>query len=77
MSKCGLDECDLYGGCLHDCEAPTISKEQARADLDAYSKALARNDINACIVIEKKYDAYGLSPQGACEVISDVIERGI
>lgn len=19
MSKCGLDECDLYGGCMHDC----------------------------------------------------------
>lgn len=20
MSKCGLDECDLYGGCLHNCD---------------------------------------------------------
>ncbi len=27
MSKCGLDECDLYGGCAYDC---VYGKEQKR-----------------------------------------------
>lgn len=32
MARCGLDECDLYGGCLYDCpiDKPTRIERHRR-----------------------------------------------
>lgn len=33
MSKCGLDECDLFGGCVYDCQhARAFRKEASEMD---------------------------------------------
>mgnify|MGYP003473797654 FL=1 len=39
MSKCGLDECDLYGGCVYDCQY----NRKARGEADDMDKALIKD----------------------------------
>jgi hypothetical protein len=36
MSACGLDECDLYGGCMFDCQY----SRKKRGEADAMDLAL-------------------------------------
>lgn len=36
---------------------------EAVADREAYSKAMIRNDLNTCVVIEQRYGLYGYPPE--------------
>ncbi|MES2166569.1 MAG: hypothetical protein V4458_05990 [Pseudomonadota bacterium] len=46
-----------------------------RADLSAYKAAMQHGDTDACIVIEKRYGLYGLSPKMVTDQMFDMIAQ--
>jgi hypothetical protein len=44
----------------------------AGKDLSRYTACMMRADIRGCVVIEKKYGLYGLSPQEVTEELAEI-----
>lgn len=61
MSKCGLDECDLYGGCLYNCELDGEMSEWKEDCVKWWGKILTGQSAHRC------YDWDGLPIDETCD----------